>query len=196
MFSTHGGWLGRNRLNVRPALRTVARLALVGALAVTTMVTASAPAPVASSPSVNAVPGLITVSVSVTADSQSPKTATATCPGDTRVVGTGASIGGFGWAIGRVFIEAIIPMTRTVTARASEDEDGIAQNWPLHVYAICADPLPGLEIHRSSTASDSTDHKGCGDCLPAEQATRWQWGRGHESPRPGAAAGHHWRAVR
>ena len=82
------------------------------------------------------------------------KTATANCPNGTQLLGTGAktSVSALqsGPLPGDVSIEKITPNGLTgVEVRAYETENELAASWTLSAYAICASPLPGLEVMSS-----------------------------------------------
>lgn len=118
-------------------------------------------------PASAAVPGLQQVAVSTPSDSVSPKSVTASCPSPKRLVGTGAHVAG---VPGQVLIERIHPVSGAVRVIAYEDENGFAGNWSLSAYAVCADPLPGLEIVSAVSASDSSSPKGVTvGCSPGKQ---------------------------
>ena len=69
------------------------------------------------------------------------KSATAICPSDTRLTGTGFRIDG---ALGEVRVENVQPGSNVsptnVSVQANEDDDGTTRNWALTAYAICATP--------------------------------------------------------
>jgi hypothetical protein len=100
--------------------------------------------------------GLEYVSFHTGTSSSSSRTATATCPGTKKVVGLGARVSGGG---GQVMLDDMAPNAAltSVTATAYEDDNGYAGNWSLWAYAVCANPLPGLELRTATSASDSFD---------------------------------------
>jgi len=65
------------------------------------------------------------------------KSVTATCPTGKRVLGTGGELAG---ADGRVVLDGIVPdgELRSVTANGVKDETGVAGEWSVTAYAICA----------------------------------------------------------
>jgi hypothetical protein len=68
------------------------------------------------------------------------------CPAGTQVTGGGGDITG---GSGQVALTAIFPGDAALTnflALGQEDGDGTTANWFLRIYAICATPLPGLEL--------------------------------------------------
>jgi hypothetical protein len=88
-------------------------------------------------------------------DSVSPKSVTATCPAGKQVTGVGGDITGSG---GEVRLDDLIPLGPTlqsVFVTGFEDENGTFSNWLLRAYAICATPLPGLEVVSNSSPTDS-----------------------------------------
>jgi hypothetical protein len=136
----------------------VAGVALVfaGALQVVTAVPASA-----------AVPGLQVVSAVSAADSSSPKSALATCPAGKRVIGTGFYIDG---VEGRVSIDDLIPTATTVLATGYETQPGTNAIWWIRAFAVCANPLPGLEIVAVSSGADSMTKATTATCPAGKQA--------------------------
>ena len=93
-------------------------------------------------PAAAAVPGYQVVSFD-SASNSSNKSATATCPAGTQVIGTAASVQ---TGAGQVVVESVIPGPTTVTAVAFEDDDGFAGSWTVRATAVCATPPPGLEL--------------------------------------------------
>jgi len=107
-------------------------------------------------PASAAVPGLQDVSAVTATNSTSPKSVTATCPVGKRVVGTGAEITG---GAGDVGIDDLRPSLTNVLAMGDENHIAPAGNWSIRSYAICANPLPGLQIVSAVTASNSSSPK-------------------------------------
>jgi hypothetical protein len=91
-------------------------------------------------------------------NSLSPKSATTAdgggCSNQRRLTGAGGEIP-LG-ANGQTMLTNIVPSAdlETTTVRATEDDNGTLANWSLRPFALCADPLPGLE--RVFATSDST----------------------------------------
>jgi hypothetical protein len=105
----------------------------------------------------NPVPGL-ELRTSTSLSSSVNKARTVSCPTGKRVVGAGAEIGG---GNGQVVFEDIRPNATltNVTANAFEDETGFDGNWTVTAYAICANPIAGLELVRATSPSDSASPK-------------------------------------
>lgn len=101
-----------------------------------------------------AVPGLERVSAQSGINSNSPKSAIARCPGDKRVIGTGGFIVG---GTGQVVIDDVTPNAplTNVTVTGFEDDDGTANTWAVVAIAVCANPLPGLELFSETRQSNS-----------------------------------------
>jgi hypothetical protein len=92
-----------------------------------------------------------------TGRSLSSKSITADCDTGQRVIGAAA------WMVNAgadVRISAVIPRNDYVFASASVDEDGTIHEWDLYVSAICADPIPGMDIieETSTLTSDPDNH--------------------------------------
>lgn len=81
---------------------------------------------------------------------------TATCPpGKQLLGGSGAIVGGSG----QVYLDGIKPdaALTSVTVEAVEDGDGFTGSWRLRAFAICADPVAGLQrVVAQSFNSDSS----------------------------------------
>jgi hypothetical protein len=90
-----------------------------------------------------AVTGLQVVSAVTEGGPASPKSVTATCPAGKRVVGTGVYIDGVD---GRVMLDDLIPTSTTVRVTGYEDQAGTSASWWIRAFAVCSDPLRGLEI--------------------------------------------------
>ncbi|HZB33898.1 MAG TPA: hypothetical protein VE465_27300 [Streptosporangiaceae bacterium] len=102
----------------------------------------------------NAVAGLNRVSAASVFDSSVSKAASVACPANQVAVGGGATIGGGGEGAA-VTRFAPLPGGTGFEARAYEDRVGYAANWALRVYAVCADPVAGYEIHEATSAPAS-----------------------------------------
>jgi hypothetical protein len=71
-------------------------------------------------------------------NSDSPKTATATCPSGTVVVGTGFQMA---WNTGEELVSSVVPTETTVSVTAHEDETGAVDDWSTYEghWAYCSD---------------------------------------------------------
>lgn len=96
-------------------------------------------------------------------DSTRSKSATATCPFGKRVLGAGAEING---GRGRVVMDHITPdgTLRSVTAGATEDPAGTSNQWTVTAYAICAAPVPGLELIPATTGPSASNQNAVATC--------------------------------
>src|SRR4051794_16201776 len=119
---------------------------------------------VVASPASAAVPGLTIVSNTSANNPTSPKPITATCPPGKSVLGSGAQITGGG---GDVVIDDLVPSANTVFVTAYENHAGVAANWSVTAYAICANPLPGLTIVSNTSANNPTSPKPITATCPA-----------------------------
>jgi hypothetical protein len=117
-------------------------------------------------PASAAVPGLQIVSATSATNSISPKRALATCPAGKVVVGTGAELTG---GLGDVVIDDLVPMATTVRAVAYENGNS-PRNWNVRAYAICANPLPGLQIVTATSLFNSNNKSVTATC-PAGKNT-------------------------
>jgi hypothetical protein len=102
-------------------------------------------------------PGLERVSATSPLNSNN-KQVTATCPAGKRVLGAGADINSFN---GQVILDDLRPNAAltSVTANALEDETGNPINWSLTAYAVCANPIAGLERISETSPLDSASPK-------------------------------------
>lgn len=102
-------------------------------------------------------PGLQRVSATSPLDS-SNKSVTATCPAGKRVVGTGSDINA---GNGQVGIDDMRPSPdlTSVTVQALEDQNGQAGPWNVIAYAMCANPIAGLERVSATSALNSDANK-------------------------------------
>jgi hypothetical protein len=89
-------------------------------------------------------PGLERVAATSALNSSSTKSATATCPAGKRVLGTGADINTLNRQVTLDDLRPNAALT-AVTANALEDETGNSANWSVTAYAVCANPIAGLE---------------------------------------------------
>jgi hypothetical protein len=109
-------------------------------------------------------PGLVRVSATSPLNS-SNKSVTVNCPAGKRVFGTGADINSFN---GEVILDDLRPNAAltSVTANALEDETGNSINWSLTAYAVCANPIAGLERVSETSPLDSANEKGLFPACP------------------------------
>lgn len=93
--------------------------------------------------------GLVYPSFHTGTDSSGFKSATASCPGRTQLISTGARTTGGG---GQVVIDDLAPSASLTWQQttAYEDADGYAGDWSLWAHAVCAEPLPGLELRTAT----------------------------------------------
>jgi hypothetical protein len=100
-------------------------------------------------------PGLERVIATSPSDSVN-KSVTAVCPAGKRVLGAGGdiSLGG-----GQVVLDELTPTSSLTSVRVSgfEDQDGTLSNWLVRAYAICANPVGGLERIVATSPTDSTN---------------------------------------
>jgi hypothetical protein len=84
-------------------------------------------------------PGLELVSTTTDPDSDFSASLPATCPSGKNLVGTGGEIVG---GLGQVVLDDLRPNAAltNVTITGFEDENGLASDWSLRAYAICASP--------------------------------------------------------
>jgi hypothetical protein len=99
-----------------------------------------------------AVPGLELVSVRGEHNSENVKVQGAPCPQGKRLLSSGARIN---FGLGQVGIDKLTPGLSGTTVISVEDQDGLASNWFVRAYSICADPLPGLQIVQATGPSNS-----------------------------------------
>lgn len=111
----------------------------------------------------SAVAGLVKVtSPGTTANSVSPKTATATCPTGKRILGGGGWLIETGTATRKLILTQLRPVQGTggqsdrYVVTGAEAAPGISGNWLVQAYALCADPVAGMRIVSTATASSST----------------------------------------
>ncbi|GIJ56483.1 hypothetical protein Vau01_039990 [Virgisporangium aurantiacum] len=114
-------------------------------------------------------------------DARSPydprdKAATATCPSNKKLVGTGWSTED---AMGNVLVTGVVPKNGdtthaadSVTVSAYEESAFVDDAWGVTAFAACATPLTGQRVAVTSTGFDAVDPKLIGvACDPGEVAT-------------------------
>jgi len=118
---------------------------------------------VPASPAFASLPGLTSMAMPSSYDSDPSKTAVATCPNGTNVVGMGANV--FGGSQD-VSVEQIMPdlTTRTVTATAKESDPN-GPIWEVWAWALCA-PAPAGLVMRSVPSASTSDDKSVTDECP------------------------------
>jgi hypothetical protein len=101
-------------------------------------------------------PGLEDVEATSATNSDSSKSVPVSCPAGKRVVGAGGRLTfeGTGLALNKVEPNASLT---AVTAGGQELEGGHAGNWSVTVYAICANPPPGLQLVTAEGPFDSDE---------------------------------------
>lgn len=122
-------------MNTPRILRAIGAV-LLGAAAATYAVT-----PASASPA-----GLVMVSATSAENSTDFKSVSVACPAGKKVLGGGAQT--FGWFIGySVLVTQAYPdgANNRFVVGAWEDEARTPEVWTVTAYAICANPLPGLE---------------------------------------------------
>lgn len=109
-----------------------------------------------------ALPNLQKVAQTSATNSVSPKTVTAVCPAGTRVIGGG------GWVFAlsaadeeKVILTRLEPLSSPsgYTVTGSEVVPGIATDWWVEAYALCATAPAGYEIVSTTTESSSSSLK-------------------------------------
>jgi hypothetical protein len=108
----------------------------------------------------NPIPGLVQVN-RTSADNSFAKSFTVPCPTGKQLISLGAETSG---ANGEVVIDDLIPNSTLTAANVTgfEDADGAKDSWTLTGHAICADPLPGLEVKPLATPAQSVNGQGVG----------------------------------
>lgn len=138
----------------------------------------------------NPVPGHTIVSTT-SASTSANKQVTAACPAGTRLLTTGWSLGG---SDGEVFLNGVSQAADLsgVSITGMEDQDGHDGAWRLTTYAVCATPLPGLELINRYSAVDSADKSVLMLCGEGRQRLSMGWsliGSGGGTPAGQVLAG-------
>jgi hypothetical protein len=105
------------------------------------------------------------VTVSDSEDSSDRKEVEVSCPVGTRVVGSGADIGGLPAGSGSVVLDDVIPHLDTdvnppvykVTTYAYEARGGTNATWSLRAWAVCGDPHGSTTTNSRESAPSSND---------------------------------------
>lgn len=100
----------------------------------------------------------------------SNKGVTASCPAGKRLLGTGGALDG---GSRQVALNDVIPGSKLkgVTVTGLEDGDGTTSNWSVTAYAICADPVAGLQRVAATSPIDSSDKGVIASCPKGKRAT-------------------------
>ncbi|MFF5289114.1 hypothetical protein [Paractinoplanes globisporus] len=112
-------------------------------------------------PAAAAVSAVTTTTVIGASDSTAVKTVVASCPAGKRILGGGGEIGGGSFTTtAHIGITELRPVTSgtgdAYEVSASEDQVGEPGNWSLTAHAICANPVPGLQIVTAVRAQPPT----------------------------------------
>jgi len=101
------------------------------------------------------IPGLQQVDAS-RSGSDGNQSVAAVCPPGKQVVGAGADTSG---GVGRVVLDDVTPTSdhTRVIATGFEAEAGTTDSWTINARAMCAAPLPGLEVRQLSSGPGSFD---------------------------------------
>ena len=93
------------------------------------------------------------------------KQAIAFCPAGKKLIGTGGQLTG---ATGQAVIDDLTPNSTLTEAMvvASEDDNGTTATWSVTAFAICANPVPGLQLVTASLASNSVTGTGVTAACP------------------------------
>jgi hypothetical protein len=100
-------------------------------------------------------PGQVLVSSASPSNSVSGKSATATCPAGTRVVGAAGDVSGSGQVLLRRMRPSVDLLS--VDAIGFEDEDGTSENWTVRAHSICATAPPGLQLVSAASTPDDAE---------------------------------------
>ena len=130
------------------------RLRIIAVVGVATIAATFVSLATTAAPAAAAVPGLEKRKAFSASDSTSVKSATAECPQGKVVVGAAFDVGAVG-----VVLDDLILNTTNVEVTAYEGFGGVSQSWFVTAVAFCANPLPGYELRKATTASDSTFEK-------------------------------------
>ena len=117
----------------------------------------------------SAPPGLV-LNSGPTPDNSSNKSVTVPAPTGKRLLGTGYNTNG---GTGAVLIDDLRPNPELtgVTAQALKTEGGSGANWNVRAYAICSNPIGGLERVSATSALNSSNKFAQSDCPGGKVAT-------------------------
>jgi hypothetical protein len=165
------GWHARARR--RGSMRDRGRprwVGVAGAAAAVVALSAAWQVPGRGMASAATLPAAEVVSVVTPFDSTANKSIAAVCPPGKRVIGGGGRVSG-GQHVVLTRLEPVSTSGPTgrdsYVVAASEDQAGFTGTWALQAYAICADPLPGLQIVSAISAAGSEPFQGVSASCPA-----------------------------
>ena len=145
-------------------MRSRIRLSILTTLATTAALTVALPATASAS-----ISGLEFVTGTTSFDSTVYKAVTVTCPSGKQVIGTGYQFFG---APGSVVLDDLIPTATTLRVGAGEvvgpgePADGTTQSWRIEATALCANPLPGLQVGSQTSEFDYGGSRQVGASCP------------------------------
>jgi hypothetical protein len=103
----------------------------------------------------------------------STRAVTANCPAGTSPIGAGASLSN---GFGQISISDLTYGGHSASAGAIDDEDGYSGSWSITAYAICANPLPGLQVITTFSSVDSSFlHSATSYCPAGQQVLGSGW---------------------
>jgi hypothetical protein len=110
--------------------------------------------------------GMERVVTTSASSSSATRSVAAACPAGKRLLGLGGEVGS---PNGQVLLDGLLPNAALTqaTVNALEDETGNADPWALTAYAICSDPIAGLERVLGTTTTGSEAFKSAGAQCPA-----------------------------
>jgi hypothetical protein len=116
-----------------------------------------------------------TIVTATSASAQAPdRSANATCPAGRAVIGAGFAINST--RSGQLSVSNLTITTNTVFGVGLDDQDGFPGSWSLTTYAICANPLPGLQLVTVNSPEDSSMAKANDAfCPTGKRATGQGW---------------------
>jgi hypothetical protein len=95
------------------------------------------------------------------------RTALATCPAGKRVIGFGGRAAVEpGRNVALTVLMPSVDLTRVVV-QSWAGEGGEPSDWTAEAYAVCADPVPGAEVVRTTAGPDASDAKVATSTCPA-----------------------------
>ena len=91
--------------------------------------------------------------LNISPENSSSKAVQATCDGGRELTGGGGDLAGLDGAVRLMFT----PTAAGMIVAAQEILPGIASDWRVRAFSICASPLPGLEFVSNTSPASSTD---------------------------------------